>query len=73
MAVACIRAPSLQLGDPTATLHLDYARGMLQLVEVRCELLLTQGEYFRGPELIECRSKRAHRTNDDRQRAFATQ
>jgi hypothetical protein len=36
-------------------------------------LLLTQREHLRAPEFIERRSKGAHRTNDDRQRAFATQ
>ena len=41
MAVACIDAAPLQLGDPTATLDLEYARGVFELVEIRCELLLT--------------------------------
>ena len=73
MAVACIRVPSLQFGDPAATLDLEYARGVFELVEVGCDLLLTQCEHVRGPEFIERRSKRAHRTNDDRQRAFSPQ
>jgi hypothetical protein len=46
---------------------------MFELVEVRCELLLTQGEYVCRPEFVERRSKRAHLTKDDRQRAFAPQ
>jgi hypothetical protein len=73
MAVARIGAPSLQFGDPPATLDLEYARGMFELVEIRCELLLTQGEYLCRPEFVERRSKGAHLTNDDRQRAFAPQ
>jgi hypothetical protein len=36
-------------------------------------LLLTQGEYLCRPEFVERRSKGAHLTNDDRQRAFAPQ
>ena len=62
MAVACIDAASLQFGDPPATLDLVYARGMFELVEVQCELLLTQGEYLGRPEFIERGSKRAHLT-----------
>jgi hypothetical protein len=73
MAVACIGAPSLQFGDPTATLDLDHAGGMFELVEVQLEFVVTQCEHVRGPEFIECRSKRAHLTNDDKQRAFAPQ
>ena len=73
MAVACIGAASLQLGDPTATLDLEYAIGLFEFVEVRCEFVVTQCEHVRGPEFIERRSKRAHRTNDDRQRSFAPQ
>ena len=52
MAVACIGAASLQFGDPPATLDLEYARGMFELVEVQCELLLTQGEYLGRPEFM---------------------
>ncbi len=73
MAVACIGSPSLQFGQATATLDLDHARGVFELVEVRCEFAVTQCEHVRGPEFIECGSKRAHRTIDDRQRAFAPQ
>ena len=73
MAVACIGAAPLQLGDPPTTLDLDYACGMFELVEVRCEFVVSQGEHVRRPEFIERRSKRAHLTNDDRQRAFAPQ
>ena len=73
MAVARIGAPPLQLGDPPTTLDLEYAIGMFELVQVRCEFVVTQGEHVRGPEFVERRSKRAHLTNEDRQRAFAPQ
>jgi hypothetical protein len=73
MAVARMGAASLEFGDPTATLDLDHPRGMFELVEVRCELLLTESDYVGGLEFVERRSNRAHRTNDDRQRAFAPQ
>ena len=73
MAVAAIGAPSLQLGESSTALDLEHSRGMFELVEVRCELLLTESDYVGGPEFVECRSKGAHGTNDDRQRAFAPQ
>ena len=49
MTVARVGTASFELGTPTAPLDIDHTRGVLELVEVRSELLLTEGEYVCGP------------------------